>query len=81
MSELLTSAVPMHGSSAPRHAASVPSMSMPMSNRNNPVYAAAAQHAKTRWLGIVDSKDLCIKSTGIFGTERVTTGSLREVLT
>jgi hypothetical protein len=87
MSVVLTTATPMRGSSASRPSASRPVASAPsMPNRMdrngmNPVYVAAAQHAKTRWLGTVDSKDLCIKSTGIFGAERVTTGSLGEHLT
>jgi len=77
MSQLLTTAALMRGSSA-----SVPAVSAPtMSNRSNPVYDAAAQHAMTPWLGTLDSMDLCSKSTGIFGAERVTTGSLGEHLT
>jgi hypothetical protein len=80
MSSLLISAAPMPGSSALGHAWPAPSMPSPaMSNRNNPAYAA--QHATTRWLGTVDSMDLCTKSTGIFGAERVATGSLGEHLT
>jgi hypothetical protein len=87
MSELLYTADAMRGSSASRRAgAAMPAAVSAASDTNaasnpNPVYGPTAQHATTRWLGTVDSMDLCTKSTGTFGIERVTTGSLREILT
>ena len=77
MSTLLTNTAHEHGASPCRGLMATPSMPMSMSNHAD----SNADQAKTRWLGDVDSGNLCTEFTGIYSAKRVTTGRLREGLT